>query len=55
MKNIDYLIVLRVAQNENPLAVIPPHGGYQDLMAGIGYNGAVVFCGRLIDSATRHD
>ena len=46
-------------QNEIP-ALIPPHGGYQDLqsfqMAEIVYDGTVFFCDRLISRRSRtHD
>ena len=43
-----------------PPALIPPHGGYQDLqsfkMAEIVYDGTVVFCDRFINRRSRtHD
>ncbi len=44
----------------DPPALIPPHGGYQDLqsfkMAEIVYDGAVFFCDRFINRRSRtHD
>jgi four helix bundle suffix protein len=45
---------------DDPPRVIPPHGGYRDLisyqMAEIVYDATVVFCGRFIDRRSRtHD
>jgi restriction system protein len=48
-----------INQNKNP-ALIPPHGGYQDLqsykMAEIVHDATVVFCDRFINPRSRtHD
>jgi len=45
---------------QKPLQIIPPHGGYRDLqsyqMAEIVYDGAVAFCDRFISKRSRtHD